>query len=398
MTADGLMNGFPPARDQLVTLANWRKAPFSQWGFRNVRRLVPSANIPGSTQPLPLEMELHDIAATSFAGIDCRPTTIAAALPATNSDAFVVMRRGRIIAEWYGEGMSAATPHIIFSVSKSICGTLGGILAEKRLLDPDDRVTAYIPELASSVYGGDCTVRHLLDMSVGISFVEDYLDPDGDVVRYRYAMGWDPLPAGSAPTDLRSFLAAQKPDGSRHGDRFHYVSTNTDTLGWVYERACNRPLADLISQYLWAPMGAEHEAYITVDSQGAMRAAGGICVSPRDLARFGEMMRRRGIAADGTQVVPGTWIDDINSQGDPEAWSRGDFADLFPGASYRSKWYRIDRERRIQLALGIHGQYIYINPDAELVIIRMACEDLPVSIDSAHAWRRGFDAIAARFN
>ena len=378
-----------------MTLSNWRKAPFSAWGFRNVRRLIPTANIATSGHAAGLEMSLEEIGHIGFAGHDGNPTTVSQALRATHTDAFVVLRRGRIAAEWYGNGMSGITPHIVFSVSKSICGTFGGILTDRGLLDPDDRVIDYIPELASSVYAG-CTIRHLLDMAVGIAFNEDYEDPRGDVVRYRHAAGWDPLPAGEAPIDLRSFLALQKPDGARHGELFHYVSTNTDVLGWVYERACDQPYADLLSEYLWAPLGAERDAYITVDARDAMRAAGGICVAPRDLARFGEMIRRRGVA-DGQQVVPGAWIDDINERGDPEAWARAEFADMFPQASYRSKWYRIDRTKGVLCAFGIHGQWIYIHPEAELVIIRMASEATPLDLDRVRGWRRGFDAIAEYF-
>lgn len=394
--ANDLMNDFPPAHGALVSLSNWRKAPFSQWGFRNVRRLLPTANIAGAAQPVPFEMDLQELLPTRFSGHDGRETTIGAALPTTQTDALVVLRRGKIAAEWYGAGMSATTPHIVFSVSKSICGAVGGILVGRRKLDPEHLVTEYVPELASSVYGGDCTVRHLLDMAVGISFTEDYVDPMSNIARYRQAAGWDPLPAGAPPIDLRSFLAEQKPDGNKHGSLFHYVSTNTDVLGWVYERACDQPYADIVSDYLWAPMGAEHDAYITVDSQDAMRAAGGICATPRDIARFGEMVRRRGVAG-GRQVVPGIWIDDINQQGDPEIWARGEFAELFPNASYRSQWYRVDRDRNVLIAYGIHGQFIYINPDAELVIVRMACENTPVDPDFARSWRRGFDAIAQRF-
>jgi CubicO group peptidase (beta-lactamase class C family) len=394
MTA-ALMDDFPPGQDRLVTLSNWRKAPFSAWGFRNVRRLIPTANIAASGRSVPLEMSLEEIGHIGFNGHDGNPTTVSLALRATLTDAFVVLRRGRIAAEWYGHGMSATKAHIVFSVSKSICGTLGGILADRGLLDRDDRVIDYIPELASSVYAG-CTVRHLLDMAVGIAFSEDYDDPKGDVVRYRHAAGWDPLPSGEAPIDLRSFLSQQKPDGAKHGELFHYVSTNTDVLGWVYERACDQPYADILSEYLWAPLGAERDAYITVDAHGAMRAAGGICVTPRDLARFGEMIRRRGIA-DGQQVVSGAWIDDINERGDPVAWAASELADLFPQASYRSKWYRIDRERGVLVALGIHGQWIYIHPEAELVIIRMASEATPLDLDRVRGWRRGFDAIAEYF-
>src|SRR6202790_910285 len=288
MSADDLMDDFPPTPDRLVTLSNWRKAPFSAWGFRNVRRLIPTANIAASHHAAGLEMSVEEIGHIGFNGHDGNPTTVEHALRATDTDAFVVLRRGRIAAEWYGNGMDATTLHIIFSVSKSICGTLGGILADRGLLDPDNRVIDYVPELASSVYAG-CTIRHLLDMAVGIAFNEDYEDPKGDVVRYRHAAGWDPLPAGESPIDLRSFLSQQKPDGARHGELFHYVSTNTDVLGWVYERACDQPYSDIRSEYLWTPLGAEHNAYIAVDAHNAMRAAGGVCVAPHDLARVGEM-------------------------------------------------------------------------------------------------------------
>jgi CubicO group peptidase (beta-lactamase class C family) len=390
-----LMDEFPPPPDRQVTLANWRKAPFSAWGFRNVRRLIPTANISTAGHAVALQTSLEDVGQISFDGHDGKPTTVGRALRATQTDAFVVLRRGRIAMEWYGQGMNATTPHIIFSVSKSICGTLGGILVDRGLLDPDDAVVDYVPELSSSVYA-NCTVRHLLDMAVGIAFNEDYEDPKGDVIRYRHAAGWDPLPRGEAPIDLRSFLGQQKPDGQKHGGLFHYVSTNTDVLGWVYERACARPYAELISEYLWAPLGAECDAYITVDAHDAMRAAGGICVTPRDLARFGEMIRRRGVA-DGRQVVPGAWIDDINEHGDSAAWARSEFAEMFPQASYRSKWYRIDRTKNVLCALGIHGQWIYIHPEAELVIIRMGSEATPLDLDRVRGWRRGFDAIAQHF-
>jgi CubicO group peptidase (beta-lactamase class C family) len=395
MGTNDLMDGFPPSPDRLVTLSNWRKAPFSAWGFRNVRRLLPTAEIAAAGSATPLETSLDEVGDVSFSDHDGRPTTVGRALAATSTDAFIVLRRGRIAAEWYRNGMSAATPHIVFSVSKSICGALGGILADRGLLDPDATVIKYIPELKSSVYAG-CAVRHLLDMAVGIAFNEDYDDPKGDVARYRNAVGWDPLPAGEEPIDLRSYLCLQRPDGRAHGSVFHYVSTNTDVLGWIYERACAKPYADILSEYLWKPLGAECDACITVDAHNAMRAAGGICVAPRDLARFGEMMRQRG-AANGRQVVPAAWIDDIKSRGDADIWARSELAEVFPQASYRSQWYRIDRHKGVLVAFGIHGQWIYIHPEAELVIIRMASEATPLDPDRVRGWRRGFDAIAARF-
>src|SRR3979409_702051 len=101
MSADDLMDDFPPPPDRLVTLSNWRKAPFSTWGFRNVRRLIPSANIAASPQATAMEVSPDESGHIGFTGHDGNPTTVSHALRATHTDAFVVLRRGRIATEWY---------------------------------------------------------------------------------------------------------------------------------------------------------------------------------------------------------------------------------------------------------------------------------------------------------
>src|SRR3954471_11740115 len=111
MLAD-LMDDFPPAPERLGTLANWRKAPFSAWGFRNVRRLVPTAEIAACRQAVALEADLQPIERIGFDGHDGQATTVGDALPATSTDALIVLRRGRIAMEWYGPGMDATRPHI----------------------------------------------------------------------------------------------------------------------------------------------------------------------------------------------------------------------------------------------------------------------------------------------
>ena len=153
MTAKSLMNEFPPAQDRLVTLANWRTQPFNDWSYRNVRRLLPTADIPASHTPSQFSYALEDIGGISFNDPDGRAISLNGWLRGTRTNGFVVLRRGRIVTEWYGDGMSGATPHIVFSVSKSICGALGGALVEQGVLDPDRPVTDYIPGIAASVYG-----------------------------------------------------------------------------------------------------------------------------------------------------------------------------------------------------------------------------------------------------
>src|SRR3954454_24513943 len=98
MAANDLMDGFPPAPDRRMTLANWRKAPFSAWGFRNVRRLIPTANIATSRHASILKTSLEEIGHIGFTGHDGNPTNVSQALRATQTDAFVVLRRGRIAA------------------------------------------------------------------------------------------------------------------------------------------------------------------------------------------------------------------------------------------------------------------------------------------------------------
>ena len=397
MNSHRIMAAFPPAEDQQVTLANWRQHPFSTWAFRNVRELLPTANVARAPDPAPLSFAQRYLEDVSFAGLNGKPTNVSEALRASYTDGIVVMHRGQVVCEWYAHGLAPDTPHLIFSVSKSIAGTLGGILADCGKLDPDAPVTRYIPEMEGSVYGGGCMVRHLLDMSVGIRFDEDYMASDGDVMNYRRSTGWEPPEPGVPPTHLRQYLQTLRPNGTPHGQTFHYVSTNTDVLGWVYERACGESYAKILSHYLWQPMGAQHDAYITVDSRGAARVAGGICATLRDLARFGEMMRNHGIS-NGRQVVPAWWIDDIRRNGNAEAWSRGDLTKVFPNGNYRSKWYTIDRGETAFAAVGIHGQWIYIDPAHQTVIARVSSQPFPMDLDLDHMWLRGYRAIVTQLD
>lgn len=393
MRTSDIMRGSPPASQAQVTRANWRSFPVIRWGFTHVRELLPTAEIRRSAQPSSLTAALRDLSHVAFTAPDGAATTVAATLRETFADALLVLHRGVLVGEWYGDGMTPATPHLVCSVSKSIAGTLGGVLVERGLIDPEAKVTRYVPQLADSVYGG-CTVRHLLDMTVAIAFEENYEDPNGDVARYRFASGWDIPPEGVAVMDQRSFLATARGSGKPHGEVFHYVSPNTDVLGWVYERACGRPYAQILSEYLWQPIGAADDASMTLDSHGAARVAGGISATARDLARFGEMIRCRGVA-NGCQVVPGWWIDDIHEAGDSNAWASGDLAEIFPGGRYRSKWYTIDPARGDLAAIGIHGQWIYVDAATDTVVVKLATQPKAMDIPLDHRWLAAFRAIAA---
>ena len=246
-------------------------------------------------------------------------------------------------------------------MSKSLLGLVAGVLATSGELEPDCKVTDLVPEVGGTAYQG-ATIRHLLDMRAGVAFDEDYLATSGAIVAYRKATNWVSLDPGEAPSYLRSFYRAMTERDGPHGGRFHYVSPNTDLLGWVVERATGRRYADLISELIWRPMGAARSAYITVDRLGAPRAAGGICATVRDLALVGQLIANAGTRG-GNQVLPCVWLDDMAAGGDPQAWSAGDFAAYIPGARYRSKWYIDDSDGPLLFSLGNHGQYLFVEAE-----------------------------------
>lgn len=380
-----------------VTLANWRLPPWNTWAFQHVPDLIPVmpiAHDPARVSHLP--EAARDLGSLAFTGPRGAHWTVARMLPETATDGFIVLHKGRAAFEWYGNGLGAADRHIIFSVSKSITGILAGILVERGQLDPDAPVARYVPEAAGSVYG-DATVRHVLDMTVGIAFVENYLDTIGDFARYRAATGWNPVADPALAGDLRSFLVTLRRDENAHGAKFHYVSPNSDMLGWILERAGGMPFAQLLSELIWRKLGTEGDAHITVDRVGAARSAGGICVTLRDLARFGEMVRNLGRAGN-EQIVPRRWIEDILTNGDQRAWlAQPTAAKFLPAGRYRSQWYMIGNASGAYCAIGIHGQWIYIDPVAEMVIAKLSSQPLPVDEAADHLLLAAFDAIASAF-
>ena len=199
------------------------------------------------------------------------------------------------------------------------------------------------------------------------------------MIAYRRAAGWNPLAPNERPSDIRSFFQELKETDGPHGGRFWYVSPNTDLLGWIIERATGRRYADLLSEFLWQPMGAAESAYITVDRLGAPRAAGGMCATVRDLARVGQLLVEGG-SYKGRQVVPAAWIDMIMNDGDADAWAAGNLASYYPGLPihYRAKWY-VDRTApRMLFCLGIHGQNLFVDIENEIVIAKFSSQAQPL--------------------
>ena len=375
--SSSLMSAFPSTDADQVTLANWRTAPYMKWAFQHVREIVPSADIPNASGDVwTLESEDKDFSSFRFSH-GARPYSIDHFLDESDTDGLVILHRGKVILEHYANGMTADTPHILMSVSKSLTAVVAGILIEQGRLDPERQVVSVIPELKGSVYS-EATVRHVLDMRVGLDFDEDYLATSGPIVEYRKATNWNPLGPGERPSDLRTYLAGLKQRSGPDGGPFHYVSTNTDLLGWILERASGVRFADLMSTLLWKPMGAQCAAYVTVDRLGAPRCAGGICTTTMDLARVGQLIVQSG-RRDGTSIIPPRWIDDMLGGGDPKAWAAGDMIAYFGDRRmhYRNKWYVL-RDSGIAFGLGVYGQNLFVDKANEVVVAKVSSQPPPL--------------------
>jgi len=361
--------------DNSVTLANWRTAPHSSQSFHQVDQLIPVSRIQAPQRAWELERQLRSLDRIEFEDQLGQQRLLPEVLDTTATRGLVVLHRGRLVAERYSQGYDGTTPHILFSISKSLTAAMAGILVDQGKLDPASPVIEYVPEVADSAYG-DCTVRQVLDMTVSSTFSEEYLDVSGDYIRYRRATLWDPALPGQDPGTLHGLLTTLSRAPEPHGEIFRYLSPNSDFLGWLVERAAGRDFASLFSDLVWQPMGAEAPAYITVDSQGSPRTAGGICALPRDLARFGEMMR-----LGGKDIVPEGWVEDIRSGGDSGPWQKGDMLHLFPNGRYRTKWYQTGNASGAFCGIGIHGQWLWIDPRKEVVIAKVSAQKEPVDDD-----------------
>lgn len=394
MSNDAVMQGFPPARKHLVTIGNWREAPFNRWSLHHARELMGSAPIacdPANTRTL--NERPKDITSIAFDD-GGRENTVRGMIDSTDNDGIVVLHKGDLVFEEYANGMTAETPHILFSVSKSVTAMVAGIVIERGQLNADALITEYIPEMENSAYKG-ATVRHLLDMTTGVSFIEDYTATDGPIVRYREASGWNVRTVTPPDMHLRGFLASMTDVEKEHGGQFRYLSPNSDLLGWVIERATNTRFADLMSEAVWRPMGASRDAYVVIDGEGAPRTAGGICTTARDLAMFGQLMADGGRRGN-VQIIPESWIDDTRTNGDVDAWACGDYADDYTDwdMRYRNKIYVMGDNKAPFLGIGIHTQFLFVDPEHGFVCAKFSSSPDAVSLEKENAFLRACCAMA----
>jgi CubicO group peptidase (beta-lactamase class C family) len=375
----GWMEGFPPPPEKLITQPDsvYFSFPRLRWSVCHLREFLPTEQISrGLGAPAPLDYlppaEFADmrqaIDALTFLPIGSdTPMTWEESLYANYTDGMLVIHEGRVVYERYFGCLNEDGKHAAMSMTKSVTGLLGEILVQEGVLDDTLLVRDIIPEIGESAFA-TATVRQVMDMTTGVQYSEDYSDPNADIWLYSAAASPLPKPEGyEGPNGYWEYLQQVKPDGN-HGDAFHYKTINSDMLGWIISRVTGTAVTELASRRLWRPMGAEQDAYQTVDGKGVPFAGGGISAGLRDLGRLGLVMLNGGVI-DGKRLFPAAVVESIRAGGDP---TKFDGFPTIPNGSYTSQWWVFHNEHGAFAARGVHGQTIYVDPTAGMVLVRFA--------------------------
>lgn len=337
--------------------------------FRNIDRLFPTRTIArgATTSPLPAApVQISAVTCSSRGSV----VSLDEYIRLNRVSGLLVLKDGRVALERYGLGATPQTRWMSMSIAKSITSTLIGMaLAEGRISSLEDPVTRYVPTLAGSAYDG-VSVRQVLMMASGVKWNETYTDPASDRRRLLDAQ------IAQTPGTALALMAAL-PRAAAPGTRFNYSTGETLIAGEVVRGAVGMSLAEYLSDRLWKPLGMESDATWWLDSPAGHEIAGsGLSATLRDFARFGQFFLSGGMIG-GRRVLPANWMKDAGS---PTTLVGGKIE------PYGYMWWPVEAaaghvNHGAFAAQGIFGQWIYINPREQVVIVQLSAQTRPTGGD-----------------
>jgi CubicO group peptidase (beta-lactamase class C family) len=365
------MTEFQPSGDKPVTRTNFMQAPFNRWAFQHIRELQPTREIYRGDGPVSrLESIPQVLNELLFDGAEGRQTNLQQWQQQACVDAMLVLHKGSVAYEVYLNGQQPQTRHQMFSVTKSWVVVVVLIMAEQGRIDLNRNVANYLPELANSAFG-DATVQQLMDMTVAVDYDEEYENEDSAIHGYGRVFNiWGETPVNyDGPVTLYDYLPTLHKKGE-HGFGFLYVTPDTDVLAWIVSRVSGQNISSMIEKLVFQPLGPEQNAYLWLDKVGTETAGAGLNICARDAARFGQMILQKGYYND-KQIVPESVAERILQPGDPETFNRIYKDDWYEqiGYAYHDQWWTWNNPHKAVSAMGIHGQHIYLDPLAGMVIV-----------------------------
>jgi CubicO group peptidase (beta-lactamase class C family) len=287
-----------------------------------------------------------------FGGIQ---KSVADWLDQTKTTSLLVIQGGKITYEDYRLGTKPEDRRISWSMAKSFLSAMfGTAVADGRIESLDDAADVYVPSLKGTVYEG-VTIRNILNMASGVKFDEDYEAFASDINKMGRV-----LALGGSMDDFARGLAARE---RGQGKLRQYTSIDTHILAMLLRAVTGKDMAALMEETLWSKLGVEDDAYYVTDGYGVAFALGGLNMRTRDYARFGQMMLDDGMA-NGQQVIPASWVRESTRASAPPAAQASDRMDY--GYQW---WVPADADGEF-FAIGIYGQYIYVNRPAQVVIVK----------------------------
>ena len=324
--------------------------------FRNIDRLFPTRTVAGSSRPLPLPRAAVSLPGVHFSD-QGKQYDLESYLELNRIAAILILQDGRVKLERYRFGNTDRTRWMSMSIAKSITSTLvGAALKDGFIRSLSDSVTRYVPSLRGTAYDG-VSVRDVLMMASGVRWNETYSDPTSD--RRRLLEAQISQVPGSALAVMKSLPRAAAP-----GTTANYNTGETQVVAEVLRASVGRPLATYLSERIWSRFGMEADANWWLDSPGGIEIGGsGFSATLRDYGRFGLFVLGGGVAA-GESILPAGWVREATTPKTVRAGAPLEYGYLWwTGATPAS------RRDGAFMAIGIHGQYLYVNPVAKIVIV-----------------------------
>ena len=280
----------------------------------------------------------------------------------TYTNALLIIKDDKIVFERYLNQTGEDTHFLSMSSAKSITSVLVGMaIADGAIASVNDPVVKYIPELKESGYA-DVTIRQALMMRSGCNWDERY--------DFEKATPMSELHNGAIVENRIRFTSAALPLKSIYppGKHFNYSTVETGVLGWVVERAVGKPLEVYMEERWWKKAGMQSHGFWIADGKpGVGRIVNGMGFNAvlRDYGRIGLMMLHNG-RANGRQLLPETWVREStvpDKENEP----------IYPGSDlgYQYQWWTL-ADSDAYLALGLQGQYIYIDPSTDTVVVKLS--------------------------
>jgi len=274
-----------------------------------------------------------------------------------STTSLLVLHKGKIVHEEYFLGTKKEDRRVSWSMAKSVLSAMFGIaISEGKIANIEDPVTKYVEVLKGTAYAG-ISIQDVLHMASGVKFNEDYLDFNSDIKR----MGRVLALGGS----MDEFAASIKERERESGLMRQYTSIDTHVLGMVLRAATGKSLMEYLAEKIWSKMSSGESSYYLTDGYGVAFALGGLNMRTRDYARFGQLFLNKG-KWEGQQIVPEQWVEQSTVVSAPH--SSIDEDEL----QYGFQWWMPPATDDEYFAVGIYGQYIYINPKAEIVVVKTA--------------------------